>query len=427
MADRINSIVELLKASAADAWEVVDKVTEAWEFYFIKHELDQNRVRDVEHIKLSVYKKLEDGKLLGCATEEVPPTATDEEIKKTIDALCERASFVKNPYYELNKKPVTVEKRDFDPKETAKAYIEAMQQIPETSSADINSYEIFAEKITRRYVNSEGIDVTETYPKSTVEVVVNARNDEHEIELYRMYNAGTCDKDNLKKEIEETLRYGKDRLDTKPTPALEKSTVIMSTSDVTKLFEWIGFKMYVSMKYRGYSDWELGKEIIPGATGDKISLKLRKELPNSSMNVQVDNQGAAVRDMDVVKDNVAVSFWGDRQFSYYLGIEDSFNGGNYEIPGGEKTEAELRCGKYLEPVEFSDFSVDPITGDFAGEIRLAYYHDGENVTPVSGGSVSGNLNEVLKTVELSKESRQYDNYLVPAVTRLENCTIAGVE
>ena len=82
---------------------------------------------------------------------------------------------------------------------------EAMQQIPETSGEDINSYEIFAESNTRRYVNSEGVDVTVSYPSSTVEVVVNARNDKHEIELYRMYTSGTCDKENLVKEISKTL------------------------------------------------------------------------------------------------------------------------------------------------------------------------------------------------------------------------------
>ncbi|SFB86491.1 metallopeptidase TldD-related protein [Butyrivibrio sp. YAB3001] len=422
-----DKIIEILKSRNIDAWEITDTVTEGWEFYFIKQELDQNRVRDVEHIVLNVYRKLEDGKILGSASQEIPPTATEKEIEKTVDELYERASFVKNPYYELNKKKVEVEKRSFNPEETAKAYIEAMQQIPETSTADINSYEIFAESCTRRYVNSEGIDVTESYPNSMVEVVVNARNDEHEIELYRMYNAGTCDSENLKKEIEETLRYGKDRLVTKPTPALGKATVIIPSADATRIYDWIGTRMYVSMKYRGYSDWEVGKDIIPGAVGDKISFKLVKELPNSSLNRQVDKQGAAIRDMYVIKDNIAESYWGERQFAYYLGVEDSFICGNYEVEGGSATEAELRCGQYLEAVEFSDFSVDPITGDFAGEIRLAYYHDGDKVTPVSGGSVSGSLLEILKNVKLSKEKRQFDNFLVPSIIKMENVTIAGVE
>ena len=98
-----------------------------------------------------------------------------------------------------------------------------------------------------------------------------------------------------------------------------------------------------------------------------------------------------------------------------------------QVEGGELSEEELRSGNYLEAVEFSDFNVDPLTGDFAGEIRLAYWHDGEKVTPVSGGSVSGSLPELIKNVRLSKELKQYNNYLVPSVTRIENVTISGAE
>ncbi len=57
MTDRI---IEMLKSSGADAWSVTDTVTEGWEFYFIRHRLDQKRVRDVEHIKSEVFKKSED-------------------------------------------------------------------------------------------------------------------------------------------------------------------------------------------------------------------------------------------------------------------------------------------------------------------------------------------------------------------------------
>ena len=54
--------IDLLKASKADAWEIIDTKTEGWEFYFIRHRLDQNRAKNVEHITLKVYKNSEDGK-----------------------------------------------------------------------------------------------------------------------------------------------------------------------------------------------------------------------------------------------------------------------------------------------------------------------------------------------------------------------------
>ncbi len=422
-----DKIIELLKESGADAWSVTENVTDAWEFYFIKHKLDQNRVRDVKHISVEVFKKLDEGKFLGSAKEEIAPTASVDEAKKIIADLCERATFVKNPYFELNKEKVQVENKSYDPQQMAKEYIEVMQQIPETSGEDINSYEIFAESCTRRFVNSEGIDVSFTFPNSMVEVVVNARNSEHEIELYRMYKAGTCDKEYLVKDISKTLKFGKDRLSTKPTPNLEKTTVVFSTGDTYELFKWAAMNMHAAYKYMGYSKFETGKEILPDVTGDKITLKAVKELPNSSYNIAIDSEGAMVHDMYLIRDNVAENYWGSCQFRYYLGVKDSYEVCNFAAEGGSSTEAELRCGKYLEPVEFSDFSVDPITGEIAGEIRLAYLHDGDSVVAVSGGSVSGNLNELMKNVKFSKELKQYNNVVVPSVVKLENVTIAGAE
>ena len=45
---------------------------------------------------------------------------------------------------------------------------------------------------------------------------------------------------------------------------------------------------------------------------------------------------------------------------------------------------------------------------------------------VSGGSVSGNLRELLGELYLSGESAQYDNWSIPAVTKLRGVTVAGV-
>ena len=143
------------------------------------------------------------------------------------------------------------------------------------------------------------------------------------------------------------------------------------------------------------------------------------------MNSPIDRQGARIRDMYILKDNIPQNYWGDCQFRYYLGVTDSFIAGNFKVDGGNTSEAELRNSKYLEVVEFSDFSVDPLTGDFAGEIRLAYWNDGTSTTPVSGGSVSGNLPELLMNIKLSNELKQYNNYLVPSVIVIEDVTISG--
>ena len=133
-----------------------------------------------------------------------------------------------------------------------------------------------------------------------------------------------------------------------------------------------------------------------------------------------------IRDEVLMEESVPKKFVGSRKFSQYLGLEDSFMVSNWCVSGGRKSADELRNGKFLEIVEFSDFQVDSMTGDIFGEIRLAYYHDGEgDVTPVSGGSVSGSMLDNIAHLQMSRETRRYANAEIPSVTRLENVVIAG--
>ena len=73
-----NFILDLLRASGADGWTVADERRRGWEFYFIRHALDQNRMRDVEHITLTLYRKFSEGdsEFLGSASARLAPTAT---------------------------------------------------------------------------------------------------------------------------------------------------------------------------------------------------------------------------------------------------------------------------------------------------------------------------------------------------------------
>ena len=97
-------VLELLKDSGADGWMVTDELRRGWEFYFIRRALDQNRVREVEHLGLTVYKKFsEDGKdFLGSASAQLPPMASRAEAQKLIAALLDEAKLIRNPAYTLN-------------------------------------------------------------------------------------------------------------------------------------------------------------------------------------------------------------------------------------------------------------------------------------------------------------------------------------
>ena len=108
------------------------------------------------------------------------------------------------------------------------------------------------------------------------------------------------------------------------------------------------------------------------------------------------------------------------------GTHDSFMVRNWVVEGGNHTEEKILSGDYLELVEFSDFQVDDIAGDIFGEIRLGYLHRNGEVTVVTGGSVSGDMKDNLADLWLSDKQAQYNNVLIPSLTRLQHVTVTGV-
>ena len=421
--------IDILKASGADAWEAVSTKVKNWEFYYIGRRLDQNRAKDVEHVTLRVYKLSEDG-FMGMASAEVPPTETDAGIRRTVEDLVYQAGLVKNKPYRLNvPKPYEpVKAREFDLKTEADRFIKAMDGIRETETEYLNSYELFTSAVKRRLVNSEGVDVTENYLTSMIDLVVNARKDDHEIELYRLYFLGGCDSELLREDVEELMRFGRDRLIAKPTPAIGSSPVVFSTDAALCIYEYFLNNLETSMVLRRMSSFELGKPVAESFEGDRITLKALRELENSPDNFSCDPEGAPITDSVLIEAGVPLKYTGSRMFSQYLGLDDTFIVSNWSVSGGSRSAEELRSGKFLEIVEFSDFQVDGLTGDIFGEIRLGYYHDGEGgVTPVSGGSISGDMKDNLAHMYMSRETRRYANAEIPRVTRLENITVSGVE
>lgn len=425
----LKTIIEILKNSNADAYEVSEINKEGWEFYFIKHSLDQNRAKTIKNYEVKVYKNIDDNKFLGFASGSISPSDNKEEIENKINNLIYQASLVKNNPYELNKPKdaEVINRKDINVEEEAKKFINCFNNLNETETEYLNSYEIFVEKINKHFITSEGIDINDTYLSSTLDIVVNARKGEHEIELYRLYNQGGCDEENIKEEINDLLKFGKDRLNAIDTPILQDVPVIFSTDAAINIYRYFLFNLSCGYIFRKISQFEIGKDIEENATEDKITLKALRYLDNSNKNFAYDEEGAPIKDLVLMENNIPKAYHGSKMFADLVGIKDSFIVSNYEVLGGKKTKEELRKDKYLEIVEFSDFLVHPMSGDIFGEIRLAYYHDGEKIIPVSGGSVSGQMQKVLKDMQFSKEQKQYNNVKIPALTKLNNLIITGIK
>ena len=69
--------------------------------------------------------------------------------------------------------------------------------------------------------------------------------------------------------------------------------------------------------------------------------------------------------------------------------------------------------------------MDPMSGHFGGEIRLAYYFDGNNTKIVTGGSINGSINECDGDFLFSIERFESEFYRGPFAVLLKNVKGAG--
>ena len=439
-------IAEKLAALDCAAWELCETDETRWEFYFIGHRLDQNRSVKLRQTEVKVYVATQGGEgcagseggeggeggaagaFLGSATDVISPTATEAEIDATLEKLKFQASLMKNPPYALADEPVAVpaQTEPVDVSGIAEACIRAFDSVPETAVQRLNSYEIFVSAITRHTLNSNGVEYTCTYPNTMLDVVVNAKREGHEVEIYRIYHSGTCDGERLTADLVRLMGFAEDRLSAGSTPHLGQGDVLLSTEDAVSVYQYFASQTMADYVVRRMSAAELGKPFVKDGAGDAVTLRIVPQLPNSSKNMPVDKEGNPVFARYLIRDGVVENFWGSRQFSQYLGLAKSSAATNLVVEGGASSEAELRAGNYLEVVEFSNFNVDDMSGDIAGEIRLGYWHHDGVTDIVTGGSVSGSLAEAARTMQFSRETVQYDNWQIPRVTLLKGLRITGI-
>ena len=118
-----------------------------------------------------------------------------------------------------------------------------------------------------------------------------------------------------------------------------------------------------------------------------------------------------MRELPLVRDGKHTALVGGMRFCSYLGAEPTGEYDKLTADSGNTTLAQMRSGRCLHLVSFSDFQFDPLDGYFGGEVRLGYLVDGESVTPVSGFSVSGSYRGLSDSFEFSAErytDRTYD-------------------
>lgn len=423
----LHKIVSGLKQNNISVYLINEIKKETLELFFVKKKLDMRRLKDVCKYKVTVYHDFEkDGVLMrGSSQVGIYPGMSMNEIDMSLKNAYYAASFVLNPFYELpsGKK----EKHKIMPStlnsgtlaENAAKMTEALFAEDTETDTFLNSAELFLEKTTCHIINSNDIDVS--YEKNSVkgEFVVQCITPQ-DVETSQSFSYDELDTWSLRSKVKEALEMTRARAMAKSAPFAGQYTVLLSGRYVRTIFEYYLDRSSASMIYPKYSNYQIGSQVQgEKVSGDRLTITLKANEPYS-------NEGISMTNRPLLKDGVLETIHGNSRFSYYLGIKPTGNYNCFYVKGGSKTFSELKTGKYLHVVNFSDFQMDPLTGHFGGEIRLAFLSDGNTVIPVTGGSINGNLLECHQDLVLSKDIQIESDFEGPYAIKLEKVNVAGI-
>ena len=265
------------------------------------------------------------------------------------------------------------------------------------------------------------------YPEINVSYEKNSVNGEfvvqcitpQDVEQYQEFAYDDLDTEALTAQAKEALERVCDRARATEAPEKGNYKLLLSEKNVRTLIDFYMDRSSSGMVYPGYSNYQAGMDVQgEKVQGEKLNITLHASNPYSS-------EGIPMKDLTLLKEGELKAIHGNARFAYYLGVEPTGIYSAVKLDNGTKAFEEMKKEPYLYVVSFSDFSMDSLSGYFGGEIRLAYLSDGEKVTPVTGGSVSGNLLELQKDMAFSTERYKDKDYDGPFAVEFHGVAVAG--
>lgn len=424
----IDKIKTLLKENGIEVYRINCIKSSSAEMFFIKDSTDMVRSTNVTEYSVTVYHDFlyKEIPMRGHASTLIFSDMNDDEITKALKNAFFAASFVKNKYYPLPKPTETkiIQQAEYNLKDEAAKLAQAVFSAEtDKKKAFINSVEVFAKESYIRIVNSEGIDVQFKKYRFDGELVTQSVIDKTDVELYTLFSYNEPDCEQLRAKATEALNIVYDRAGAKtPVPA-GKYDIILTGENLAIVLDYYIERSQGAMVYAGYSSYKegtllQGEEVV---TGEKLNITLKATQPYSA-------EGISMKDCVLAQDGKLKAIHSGARFAHYLGIEPTGEYGAFECDCGSDNFENMKKGALYVAV-FSDFQMDSLTGQFGGEIRLAYMFDEIDGKPIvkkfTGGSINGSIFDAGKSMVFSKEKYKDYSYEGPYAVRLSNISVAG--
>lgn len=420
----MNTVTELLRAdSRVSGYKFNIHKKESFELFFVKGRLETVRSTDTCDREVTVY--VDHDGFRGDAQFFIYPSTTAEQLRALIDEAVGKALLIDNQAYELPEKQTgiyTVESNfaDYAPGQLAGLIAEAVFSANDIPNASLNSVEIFLNRHTETVVNSRGLDKTQVRYDAMVEAIPTYNGEKQSVELYQQYNFSTMDPEAIRAEIAGKLAAVKARYEAVTPEQPLDCPVVLNRQELSELFGSIAQDLNYASVYAHANLFRKGQPIQKAPTGDPIGITMKGQIPGSVRSARFDSDGLSLGSIRLVEDGQAVNYYGSNRYGQYLGETPT---GSLPCLAADPGTAGTPQGAYLEVISMSGLQVDLYNDYIGGEIRLAYYHQGGQVLPVTGISISGCLSQVLNTIRLSSDTAVYRGYQGPAQAILSQMKI----
>jgi predicted Zn-dependent protease len=369
----------------------------------------------------------------GCGTGEAT-LLPNEPIPPAIERAIEMARHVHNPLHGLPAPAplpdVLLEEPDLIQR-PAERLREAHAQLTSLAGKHPNlrltAAEWHSEATESRLVNSRGQEGSQRGTTFGLEwVLVTGEGDERVEGFHERSRRRSADVP-LEEEFETLVQRTLDRRKAASAPEWEGPVVVRDAT----LASFVGggplrFLGTASNHYAKRSRWEIGQRVVPdGADGEPLTVWANRVLPFGTYSCRFDSEGIPGQRLLLIQDNVLRAFSASQRYAEYLDLPPTGDFGNIELPAGPSPAAQLLSPPYLEVADFSWFNPDPVTGDFATEIRLGYQVEDGSRKPFRGGLLIGNLLAALGRARWSRETGFFGEYQGPTTGRFEGLKVAG--
>ena len=413
----INTCLELLRAdSRVSDYKVNIHRKNSFEMFFVKGKLETVRRTKVQDNQVTVY--VDHDGFRGESQFLIYPYTTEEDLHGLIDEAVAKALLINNKHYTLpeNETGDYVIESNFGTYSTSDLAAEIAKAVFDADTvahASLNSVEIFINEHEDVIRNSRGVEKTQRRYDAMVETIPTYNGEKQSVELYHQYNFSSFDRDTVVAEVRDMLLAAKARYEAITPDFAINCPVILNKQELSEVFNVIAYNLNYGTVYARSNVFKKGDAIQTAPNGDSLGITMAGSVEGNVAGRKFDADGLTLRDIRIVENGKAMNYYGPNRSGQYLEEEPTGALRCLCVDGGSVSAEEFHKGPYLEVISMSGLQGDFYSDYIGGEVRLAYYHDGEKVVPVTGISISGRATEVLNSIRLSSEIAVHDGYTGP--------------